>query len=73
MVEGLDRPPIIMGHSFGGTFTEQRTRRQLTEPRAIEPGERLEVVIQIVASAERLAQTLHDHCLTAAALSEART
>lgn len=50
----------------------QRLRRQLTEPRAIEPGERLDVAIKIAAGAERLARTLHGHCLAAAALSEAR-
>ncbi len=39
----------------------QRLRRQLTEARAIEPGERLEVVLEIAASAERLAHVVHTH------------
>ena len=43
----------------------QRLLRQLTGARAIEPGERLDVVMRIAAGAEQLAQTLHDHCLTA--------
>src|SRR4029078_7839004 len=29
VVEGLDRPPIIMGHSFGGTFTQLLVNRGL--------------------------------------------
>src|SRR4029434_5698776 len=27
VVEGLERPPIIMGHSFGGTFTQLLVNR----------------------------------------------
>jgi len=44
----------------------QRLRRELTVARAIEPGERMEVVIRIAAGAERLAQMLHEHCPAAA-------
>src|SRR5688500_20391864 len=29
VVERLDRPPIIMGHSFGGTFTHRLVHRGL--------------------------------------------
>jgi pimeloyl-ACP methyl ester carboxylesterase len=29
VIEGLDRPPIIMGHSFGGTFTQLLVNRGL--------------------------------------------
>jgi pimeloyl-ACP methyl ester carboxylesterase len=29
VVEGLERPPIIMGHSFGGTFTQLLVNRGL--------------------------------------------
>jgi hypothetical protein len=39
----------------------QRLRRQLTDARVIEPGERLDVVLQIAASAERLAHTVYAH------------
>ncbi len=39
----------------------QRLRRRLTAARAIEPGERLEVVLQIAASAQRLTHTLYAH------------
>lgn len=48
----------------------QTLRRRLTDARAIEPGERLDVVLQIAASAERLAHTLYANspAPTAAAL-----
>ena len=36
-------------------------RHQLTDARTIEPGERLDVVLEIAASAERLAHTVHAH------------
>jgi hypothetical protein len=39
----------------------QNLRRRLTDARAIEPGERLDVVLQIAASAERLAHTVYAH------------
>ena len=39
----------------------QRLRRRLTDPRAIEPGERLDVVLQVAASAERLTHTVRAH------------
>lgn len=39
----------------------QGLRCQLTDARVIEPGERLEVVLQIAASAERLAHTVCAH------------
>lgn len=39
----------------------RRLRRRLTDPRAIEPGERLEVVLEIAASAERLAHAVYTH------------
>jgi hypothetical protein len=39
----------------------KRLRRQLTDARAIEPGERLAVVLKIAASAERLAEVVHLH------------
>ncbi|MEV6350512.1 hypothetical protein [Actinoplanes sp. NPDC051851] len=39
-----------------------RLRGRLTDARAIEPGERLEVILQIAASAERLARVVHAHC-----------
>jgi len=42
-------------------------RHQLTDPRAIEPGERLDVVLQIAASAERLAHTVYTHRPTTSA------
>jgi hypothetical protein len=42
----------------------QNLRRRLTESRAFEPGERLDVVLRIAASAERLA---HDLAATATA------
>lgn len=45
----------------------QSLRRQLTDARAIEPGERLDVVLQIVASAERLAHTVYVHHPTTSA------
>ena len=44
----------------------QGLRHQLTDARAIEPGERLDVVLQIAASAERLAHTVYAHRATAA-------
>lgn len=37
----------------------QALRRLLTDARAIEPGERLDVVMRIAASAERLTDTVH--------------
>jgi hypothetical protein len=39
----------------------QALRRQLTDARACEPGERLDLVLQIAASAERLAHTVYAH------------
>jgi hypothetical protein len=39
----------------------QGLRHQLTDARTIEPGERLDVVLQIAASAERLAHTVYAH------------
>ena len=39
----------------------QRLRPRLTDARAIAPGERLEVVMLIAASAERLARTVQAH------------
>ena len=39
----------------------QSLRRRLTKARAIEPGERLEVVLQVAASAERLAHAMYAH------------
>jgi hypothetical protein len=44
----------------------QGLRRQLTAARLIEPGERLDVVLRIAASAERLARTVHDNRLPTA-------
>lgn len=38
-----------------------RLRRQLTDARAIEPGERLDVILEIAASAERLADLVYSH------------
>jgi hypothetical protein len=40
----------------------QRLRRLLTDAREIEPGERLEVVLEIAASAERLTHDIYAHC-----------
>lgn len=40
----------------------QGLRRRLTAARAIEPGERLEVVLEIAASAERLAHVVYTSC-----------
>jgi hypothetical protein len=37
----------------------QKLRRRLTGAHAIEPGERLDVVLEIAASAERLADAVH--------------
>src|SRR4051812_2842627 len=37
----------------------QSLRHRLTDARAIEPGERLDVVLRIAVSAERLAHTVH--------------
>lgn len=42
----------------------QGLRHQLTDARAIEPGERLDVVLQIAASAERLVHTVYAHRAT---------
>jgi transposase len=42
-----------------------RLRRRLTDPRTIEPGERLQVVEQIAASADRLARAVESHRLAA--------
>jgi hypothetical protein len=39
----------------------QLLRRRLTDARANEPGERLDVVLQIAASAQRLADAVHAH------------
>jgi hypothetical protein len=39
----------------------QRLRPRLTDARSIEPGERLEVVLEIAASAERLANVVYAH------------
>ena len=39
----------------------QRLRPQLTAARAIAPGERLDVVLRIAASAEGLARTVRSH------------
>lgn len=39
----------------------QHLRRRLTDARAIEPGERLDVILQIAASAQRLAHAVHAH------------
>ncbi|KUL29457.1 hypothetical protein [Actinoplanes awajinensis] len=47
----------------------QILRRQLTEARAIEPGERLDVVLQIAASAERLSHTVYANGATPVAAS----
>lgn len=49
----------------------QRLRRQLTDPHAIEPGERLEVVLEIAASAERLAHVVYTHRPEPAVTSDA--
>lgn len=38
-----------------------RLRQRLTCAHAIEPGERLDVVLQIAASAERLVDVVHTH------------
>ncbi len=47
----------------------ERLRRQLTDARAIEPGERLNVVLEIAASAERLAHVVYSHRPTSVAMS----
>jgi hypothetical protein len=39
----------------------QHLRRRLTDARAIEAGERLDVVLQIAVSAQRLAHAVHAH------------
>jgi hypothetical protein len=39
----------------------QALRPQLTDARAIEPGERLDLVLRVAASAERLAHVVYAH------------
>ncbi|MGK5680128.1 hypothetical protein [Actinoplanes sp. URMC 104] len=46
-------------------------RRRLTGPRAIEPGERFDVVMKVAASAERLAYAVYAHQLSDASASPA--
>jgi alpha-beta hydrolase superfamily lysophospholipase len=33
VIEGLERPPVIMGHSFGGTLTQPQGWRSTPPPR----------------------------------------
>ena len=47
----------------------KRLRRQLTDARAIEPGERLDVVLKIAASAEQLAHVVNSYRPTSVAIS----
>ncbi len=51
----------------------QRLRQSLTDPRWIEPGERLDVVLQIAASAERLACAVYARHPAASVTTAAHT